>query len=251
MIEQPTGARGIDAREDFGLCRNRGAEPAQQGRAAVDAGQRVVLRHLKVAAPALRRSGFRAPWHRPATATRDCARMRLARTWRGSPAPGPPIGRPWRPCRGRDRPIAGRRRHRAGRWRWRGRRRPGPGRPRRPTAWRRRWRPSDPRCPDHEMPPARMERHLEAGIGLARRRDDEICGLAKPAKIDAEMREPVLEPDRQQPMRALPHRVRTQKREGGSRFRLLGHGVRPVGQFLSRERPTVSARSCGLGACGA
>ena len=33
---------------------------------------------------------------------------------------------------------------------------------------------------DHEMPPARMERHVERGIGLARRRDDEVGGRVEP-----------------------------------------------------------------------
>ena len=98
MIEQPTGTRRIGAREDLGFCRNRGAEPAQQGRAAVQARQRVGPRSPESGGPALRSVRLSSTLASARNGdARIAARMRLARTWRGSPAPGPPIGRPCAP----------------------------------------------------------------------------------------------------------------------------------------------------------
>ena len=57
----------------------------------------------------------------------------------------------------------------------------------------------------------------EGGVGLARDRSDEIGSLVEPSQIEAEMRQAILEPDRQHPVRPLPHRVGAQKGNGGSR----------------------------------
>ena len=39
------------------------------------------------------------------------------------------------------------------------------------------------------MAPARMERHVERGIGRARRVDDELAAVVEARQIDAEMRQ--------------------------------------------------------------
>jgi hypothetical protein len=60
------------------------------------------------------------------------------------------------------------------------------------------------------MAPPRVKGHIERGIGIARRCRDEICGLVEPTKVDAKMREPIVDPDRQQSMRPLAHRLSAQ-----------------------------------------
>jgi hypothetical protein len=55
-----------------------------------------------------------------------------------------------------------------------------------------------------------VEGHLEIGIGLARGLDDEVRSPVKPRKINAKMRQPVIETDRQQPMCPLPDRIGAQ-----------------------------------------
>jgi hypothetical protein len=55
-----------------------------------------------------------------------------------------------------------------------------------------------------------MEGHLERGIGLARGCGDEVRRQVEPVEVDAKMRQLILKPNRQQPMRPLPHRLGAQ-----------------------------------------
>ncbi len=103
---------------------------------------------------------------------------------------------------------------------------------------------------DHEMPPARMEWNIERRIGPAGRGDDQIGGRIEPGKIDAKIRQPVFQSQREHALRARAHGLSAQ--QGNSRRRIRIHGIHLAGrsQYLSSERPTESVRSCGLGASG-
>ncbi len=56
------------------------------------------------------------------------------------------------------------------------------------------------------MPPARVERHVQRRIALARQRYDEIHGRGKIAEIHAEVRKLVVEPDFEHAPCALAYR---------------------------------------------
>jgi hypothetical protein len=67
------------------------------------------------------------------------------------------------------------------------------------------------------MPPARVKGHLEVWISRARGLGDEVGNFLQPREIDSEMRQPVIEADREHAVRTPPHRVGAQKRQSGSR----------------------------------
>ena len=63
----------------------------------------------------------------------------------------------------------------------------------------------------HEMPPARMERHVERRIILLHHRHDEIDSVVEPIEIDSKIRQLVVEPECQHAMGAVADRLRVQK----------------------------------------
>ena len=66
----------------------------------------------------------------------------------------------------------------------------------------------------HKVAPARMERNIERRIGGARDLDHQVGGGIELARIDTEMIELAIQPQRQQPVGALAHRRGAQKRKG-------------------------------------
>ena len=92
---------------------------------------------------------------------------------------------------------------------------------------------------DVEMPPARMERDVERGIGRARRVDHKLRGVVEPRQIDLEIRQAVAE--RQHLVRAFAHGSGTEQGFCGS---LLRHD-----QYFSSGLPDVfrSSGFCGSG----
>src|SRR5215831_10460990 len=58
---------------------------------------------------------------------------------------------------------------------------------------------------DPEMAPTGVQGHIERGIGMPRGCGDKIRGTVEPAKVDAKMREPIVNADCQQSMGPLPH----------------------------------------------
>ena len=60
-----------------------------------------------------------------------------------------------------------------------------------------------------EVPPARMKRHVERRVGVARRFQHQIDYAVHAIEVDAEVRKPVFKADREHAMRALADRLRT------------------------------------------
>ena len=102
---------------------------------------------------------------------------------------------------------------------------------------------------DVEMPPARMERHVERGIGGPRRVDHELRGVVEPAEIDPKIRQPVAE--RQHLVRALAHGSGTEQRLRGGLVRhdqYFSSGLPDVLQILGllRLRRVIAGGLLGL-----
>ena len=64
------------------------------------------------------------------------------------------------------------------------------------------------------MPPACVERHVEAWITLPHRREHEINCRIEAREIDAEMRQAIGKAQRQHALRAGANRIGAQKRKG-------------------------------------
>ena len=101
---------------------------------------------------------------------------------------------------------------------------------------------------EDKVTPTRVEWHDERRIIMTRRVDDEVDRLVEMPKIDLEVRQLIVEADRQHPLRAFADRLGAQKRKRSGR---IGFHARKSGsQYFSSERPTESVRSCGLGGSG-
>ena len=74
-----------------------------------------------------------------------------------------------------------------------------------------------------------MQWNIKAGIRSARGGDDQVSDDVEFGGLDAEMRQLVRDPERQQTVRPLPHGCGAQKRSRGS--------VRRHDQYFSSARP--------------
>jgi hypothetical protein len=64
----------------------------------------------------------------------------------------------------------------------------------------------------NKMPPARMKRHLERGIGLARRLEHQFDRGIHAIEVDTKIRQPVVKADREHPIGTLADRPGAQQR---------------------------------------
>ena len=96
------------------------------------------------------------------------------------------------------------------------------------------------------MPPARMERHVERrDRPCASSSSTRSAARVQAAEIDAEVRQPVVEAERQHAVRALAHRRRrSAATERPPSPDLHGHVRRVINIFRARGRPGLP-RSCG------
>ncbi|CCD99338.1 hypothetical protein BRAS3809_2590011 [Bradyrhizobium sp. STM 3809] len=204
LIEQAAGTRAILGSEHLRLCRRDLAEPAQQRYAAVQPDQGIVSAHLKAAfeigdgeLSQLRRIG--AQWIAGVGGERAAGKHVEARQRQPLGAADARTGHgvliaPSRTGAGIEQ-HAGDRKVELGP-RSRGCIRPGR---------LRRDRSPAVDAADHEVPPARVERHLAARIRRVGHVAHEIGDGIELGEIDAEMRQPAVEAERKQLMRPLAH----------------------------------------------
>ena len=94
-----------------------------------------------------------------------------------------------------------------------------------------------------------MERHIERRIVLERRDPHQVGRIIKTTKVDAKVRELIVEPKCEHPVRAGTDRLGAQQGIRSSGIGFHGEYLNRL-QYFSSERPTESVKSCGFDCSG-